>query len=530
MESPTAVAAFASVLGPTIKHAERGFEVRAVDEQARSLLSTVQQVAGQLDDARLLRTQKSNQFSDFENRMFDDTFRHCEDAIKHVASLAEHPRADMDVSGGQIKMDPRLVFVLRSSPSITVSLTQLGIASQSLNASIVQLNSRDSRPSSSIGGAFIQPPRQDEWKPSPTYGESQFLSAGRRRNMQRRATAMGLGTVGPPPSQPAQPPPSDRSRAMSASTLYIPPIPSIPELMGDDSFSRRTHRSLPIIRVAGAPLPPSDPIVIESEPIMLSPARSGSGHSQATSSPPRSPPEPRRFNSVSSHSNSEPGARQSSTFTPPQSTGVRTPPNSWAPQFQEPRPPPTNQVSSYLPREPAAMPAPSQYQYPSRHPIVMPAPTQYHYSPNPNLSTSQIIVPPIPAQSHARGASPPTSWSPQKVREYRASAAPLKTDPNQDSQQPSNSLAPSPHAGFGIRNSMGSAPSDPAFNPYTPDFQASSQPTLDVQYSYTPSTTRRGKAGKHRSQSWLNSRALDGNTAQVSDTVPGQQRYVIRNN
>lgn len=76
MEGTTAVAAFPSAL------AEKGFEICAVDEQAKSLLQTLQQVAQQLDDARLLRRQKSLNFTMFEKRMFDDTFRNTEEAIR----------------------------------------------------------------------------------------------------------------------------------------------------------------------------------------------------------------------------------------------------------------------------------------------------------------------------------------------------------------------------------------------------------------------------------------------------------------
>ena len=503
MESPTAIAIFASVLGPRAKLAEKGFEICAVDEPARGLLQRAQQVAGQLDDARLLRRQHSGRLTDFEKRMFDDALGHGEDAIRQVASLAERPRNDMQQSGGQISMNTRIVFVLRNSPSLNVSLTQLGIASQSLNATILQLNSRDSRPSSSAGSPPIQSPRQGEWKPPPTYDESLFLSAGRRRNIQRRATAMGLQTVGPPPNQivqPVQPAQPDRSRAQSASTLYIPAIPSIPELIGDESFQNRNYHSIPIIRVASAPQPPSDPIVIESEPVISSPARSPSSHSQPNSSPPGSPPIPRRFNSVSSSANSDPGAPQSSHFTPPQTTGIQTPPNSWAPHFQEPRPPPAN----YVPR------------YPSQHPVVMPAPIHYSYPPYPNSSVPHTGVPPIPPQSAAR-----YPWGLQQVQEYKPSSAnvglasnqeyrPSSTNlppaSNQDYRHPPPNLAPSPNVGIGIRNTQ--EPTPATFAPYSPDFRAPLSPQIpESNYIYTPSMARRGQGGRHRHHSLMESRA-----------------------
>ena len=114
--------------------------------------------------------------------------------------------------------------------------------------------------------------------------DSAFFSARRRKNMQRRATAMGLITTETPQSPPNQLGLSDRSRAISVSAHYIPPISSILELIGDDSVSRRTHRPLPIIRVAGTPIPLSDSIVVESQPIMLSPTRK-SENKQSTKNP-----------------------------------------------------------------------------------------------------------------------------------------------------------------------------------------------------------------------------------------------------
>lgn len=510
MESPTAVAVLASVLGSTVKLAEKGFEICAVDEQARGLLQMVQQVGGQLDDARALRRQNSGRLTDFERRMYDNAFRRGEDAIRQVASLTERPRVDMQQSGGQISMNTRTVFILRNSQNLNVSLTQLGIASQGLDTTILQLNGRDSRPSSSAGSPPMQSPMQGEWKPPPAYDESLFLSAGRRRNIQRRATALGLATVGAPPNQtvqsghpvqsgqPVQPVHHDRSRTQSASTLYIPAVPSIPELIGDDSFQNRNHHSLPIIRVANAPQPPSDPIVIEHEPIESSPARSPSSHS-LPSSPPGSPPMPTRFNSVSSNTNSDPGPPQSSTFTPPQTTGIQTPPNSWAPDFQEPRPPPAN----YAPN------------HPSQQRVAMPVPADYSYPPYPNSNVPHTNVPPIPPQSAARNP-----WGHQQIQEYRPSSGDIGSVPDQeyrpysgkiptsssqDYGQPPGNLAPSPNIGIGI-SSQEAKPS--TFAPYSPDFQAPLSPQVsESNYVYTPSIARRGQGGRHRHHSLMESRA-----------------------
>lgn len=177
------IGAVASVLGTAIGFTQKVFEVYAVDEQAKSLLKTVDQISCELQDARLLRRQKSSLFTNVEKRMIDDTFRRTDDAIGLVASLAEPSRADLQVCGGKVRISTRVLFVLRDSPRIQVCLTQLGIASQSLNRDIQTLCSRTSRLGSSAltdsDAATLKPP-------PPSYDEVMFMHEGRRRNVLRR--------------------------------------------------------------------------------------------------------------------------------------------------------------------------------------------------------------------------------------------------------------------------------------------------------------------------------------------------------
>lgn len=242
--SDPAIAAFSPMLASTIKLAEKGFEICAVDEQARGLLQTVQQVAGQLDDARALLRQRSAHFSDFEKRMFEDTFKHTEDAIYLVATIAERPRADVEISGGKLRTNTRNLYVLRDSPNIQVTLSQLLIASQALNATIVQLGSRGSSEMASSG--CLTPPGSPpmlEGNPPPTYDQSvrDFFSQGRRRNMARRASALSL-TNSPPVV-------SERVRPLSSLSAPLPPVQTMPELglpeLSGDMYHRNT--SLPIL-------------------------------------------------------------------------------------------------------------------------------------------------------------------------------------------------------------------------------------------------------------------------------------------
>lgn len=189
------VSSLSSVVTSTIKIAEKGFEICAVDTQAQAVLKTVNQVSGQLRDAKILRRQRSSLFTPFEKRMFDDTFHHTDEAIREVAGLAERARADMQIAGERIRISTRLLFVLRDSPNIHVSLTKLGIASQSLNATIISLMGRQGRPTDLPSGPApreVKPLFSADLRPPPTYRESMLLSAQRRTKMRRRASAMSI--------------------------------------------------------------------------------------------------------------------------------------------------------------------------------------------------------------------------------------------------------------------------------------------------------------------------------------------------
>jgi hypothetical protein len=170
----SALGAIGSAFTSTIKVAEKIFEILAVDEQATAVLQTVDQVSGQLEIARTLRRQRSSVFTISEKRMFDESFRHSQNAIEQVARLAERVRADMTVSKDKIRMSSRLLFILRDSPKVHVSLTQLSIASQGLTSTVIQLGSRDGPTRGQMSGTptpstAAVSPRIHE--PPPTYEE-----------------------------------------------------------------------------------------------------------------------------------------------------------------------------------------------------------------------------------------------------------------------------------------------------------------------------------------------------------------------
>ena len=253
------LSAFSSVLASTVKIAEKVFEIHAVDEQAKAVLQTVSQVSGQLENAKTLRRQKSSLLTTFEKRMFDENFNHTEEAIREVAALAERARSDMDVSGGKVKVNTRLLFVLHDSPNIHISLTRLSIANQNLNSALMTLSNREGHSTSFLpvvaGGTSSPPLPQGELKPPPTYEESQFLSEGRRRNVQRRKSAISLR----------------HSHSCSSFSSVLPPegISELPTDQTTCNASEKTIPSVTIVETASTPVEQyaktfSQPIKIDS--------------------------------------------------------------------------------------------------------------------------------------------------------------------------------------------------------------------------------------------------------------------------
>lgn len=153
-----------------LKLTEKVFEIKAVDEQANSLLETVNEINGQLDAAKSLRGQKDSLLSTVEKTLIDRTFESTERALGEVAKLVEPCRVAMKSSKGDLEFGMRLMYVLRDSPRILVSLGQLQIASQRLQTALHILCSREVQVNQ-----------------LPTYQESQFFTQTRAKNMLRKA-------------------------------------------------------------------------------------------------------------------------------------------------------------------------------------------------------------------------------------------------------------------------------------------------------------------------------------------------------
>ena len=176
----------------SLKVTEKVYEIVAVDEEARNLLETTAQISRQITYGKKLRRQRSGILSSDEKAMVDQVFESTEQAVNTVVTLVEPARADMEVSGGRVRLSTRMVFVFRDLAHIPVSLSKLGIAGSSLNMVISMLNSKESAQRLST---------PDTHSP-PTYRESEWLYAKRQKNLQRRASALKLQPQSPKPHAP----------------------------------------------------------------------------------------------------------------------------------------------------------------------------------------------------------------------------------------------------------------------------------------------------------------------------------------
>ena len=143
MESATATCPASADAPSAPRSTEKVFEIKAVDEQASSLLDAVNEINGQLDAAKALRRQNSQLLSSAEKRLIDGTFQNTERALTDTASLVELRRVPVRANNGDFGTTTGLVFVLRDSPQIILSLGQLGLASQSLQTALNVLCRRD---------------------------------------------------------------------------------------------------------------------------------------------------------------------------------------------------------------------------------------------------------------------------------------------------------------------------------------------------------------------------------------------------
>lgn len=188
------VPAVFSTLNATLRIASGVYELKAVGEQTRDLLDSTEHVSNSLQVARTIRRQKSIHLDLAEKKWIDDVLVNTEKTLNNVAVLIEPARVDMQTKFGRIGLFNRGLFVFRDSPKVATNLARLNLASQSLNAAMNILCTREgharvSSPSTdnsarkdrglSIGDALKSP---------PTYEESEFLTRRRKSPALKRQT------------------------------------------------------------------------------------------------------------------------------------------------------------------------------------------------------------------------------------------------------------------------------------------------------------------------------------------------------
>ncbi|KXL42565.1 hypothetical protein M433DRAFT_428806 [Acidomyces richmondensis BFW] len=191
MNGVSELSAISSGITVALRITEKVYEIVAVKQEAKDLLETTSRLTTKLEQAKVLRRQKSALLSVIEKSIISDTFTGAEKAIETVAKLIEPARADLHESGGleagKVRLATRMWFVFRDTAKIPVSLQKLNIASGDLNMAMIILNQKEP-----IRHLQSEVYSNLDLKPPPTYQESEFLHKAQKRNMQRRESMMSL--------------------------------------------------------------------------------------------------------------------------------------------------------------------------------------------------------------------------------------------------------------------------------------------------------------------------------------------------
>ncbi|RMY58773.1 hypothetical protein D0865_02423 [Hortaea werneckii] len=227
VEVGSALSAVSTAFTLTLRIAEKVYEIKAVDQETRDLLGMTDSINHKLDMGRKLRRQKSDLFDTDEKTIIDIDLNDAEKAVNSVAGLIEPARADMQVYGGRIRANTRIIWVVRDSAHIAVSLSKLNIAASGLNSTLSTLMARDT-----------------SRNPTP---ESEWLYASREKNLLKRASMKSLtGEQQPlqrPNSAPSVPQVMDYSELEDTSTLEVWDETQLPVEIPPPSIKRLTGKA-----------------------------------------------------------------------------------------------------------------------------------------------------------------------------------------------------------------------------------------------------------------------------------------------
>ncbi|KAI6906929.1 hypothetical protein KC318_g2543 [Hortaea werneckii] len=241
VEVGSALSAVSTAFTLTLRIAEKVYEIKAVDQETRDLLGMTDSINHKLDMGRKLRRQKSDLFDTDEKTIIDIDLNDAEKAVNSVAGLIEPARADMQAYGGRIRANTRIIWVVRDSAHIAVSLSKLNIAASGLNSTLSTLMTRDmsQNPTPAIKNDFLKPP--------PAYQESEWLYASREKNLLKRASMRSLtGEQQPlqrPNSAPSVPQMMDYSELEDTSAIEVWDETQLPVEIPPPSMKRLTGKA-----------------------------------------------------------------------------------------------------------------------------------------------------------------------------------------------------------------------------------------------------------------------------------------------
>ncbi|KAI7544602.1 hypothetical protein KC331_g6702 [Hortaea werneckii] len=241
VEVGSALSAVSTAFTLTLRIAEKVYEIKAVDQETRDLLGMTDSINHKLDMGRKLRRQKSDLFDTDEKTIIDIDLNDAEKAVNSVAGLIEPARADMQAYGGRIRANTRIIWVVRDSAHIAVSLSKLNIAASGLNSTLSTLMARE------ISRNPTPATKTDFLKPPPAYQESEWLYASREKNLLKRASMRSLTGEQPPlqrpNSAPSVPQVIDYSELEDTSAIEVWDETQLPVEIPPPSIKRLTGKA-----------------------------------------------------------------------------------------------------------------------------------------------------------------------------------------------------------------------------------------------------------------------------------------------
>ena len=118
------------------------YQLKAVDEQTKSLLSITQQIESAIRGVRPLRRLKDSLLSPQEGPWMDRVIEDTEASLRAVAQLIEPARVDMETNK-VVNLSNRVLWVFRDNPKVRDKLALLSVCQQSLSLVIECLNSHN---------------------------------------------------------------------------------------------------------------------------------------------------------------------------------------------------------------------------------------------------------------------------------------------------------------------------------------------------------------------------------------------------